>query len=433
MAARARYALAGVVLFGCGGAASSDHLDHERIAAASSSIVGGTASSASGDAVVFVVPMTRVSVDGAEATKGCGGVLVAPNLVLTAKHCVYDYAANSKSICDASGEPQLGSDGGYVTGSFPVGDIAIFTGIDARKQFVDTKPPAARGRQIIDDETPTLCSHDLAYVVLDQPIVDKPIGRLRLGARPTAGPLDTITLSGWGEMEYRQRGTERMQRSGIPIQRVGPPEPPLNAAGSLGPRSFETGPGGANGDSGGPAADDRTGAVLGVLARALFADYADPVSPFRSDSVVNVYMTVVDFPTPLRTAFAAAGAEPWLEGRDAAGYRRFGEACASDLECEGNLCEGASTGVAGRCNADCHVPHHACPDGFACTAGRCAVASAAPAPELDAGATPPPAEPVSYRLAGGCSNTPNRGNPAPVGAALAACALLTRRIRMRHR
>lgn len=393
----------------CGG-----HERDERVDTARSAVVGGEVSTAAEDFVVFV--------SHASTNFTCGGTLVAPNLVLTAKHCVFKFPL-TESLCDASGEPQVGSNGGFVTGPIPLGEIGIYAGADGRKRFDDGEPPAAVAKQIVDDGTPTLCSHDLAYVVLDRPITTTPIGRLRLGKRPE--PSSFVTLAGWGKIDYRLDTGIRMRRTGIGIQRVGPPAPLPDSAGSLGPRLFETGPGACTGDSGSPAFDPQSGAILGVLARGTNLDDADPVSPCRPDTVTNVYMTVNDFPKPLREAFAAASAEPWMEGRPAAGWLRYGDACTADLECEGELCAG------GTCNVDCAKPGRLCPSGYACGAsGRCESAAAA-----DAGAPPPdgsaPTNAAPPADPGGCATgkVPSRAGFPYLAVAGALVVVLARRRR----
>jgi hypothetical protein len=87
---------------------------------------------------------------------------------------------------------------------------------------------------------------------------------------------------------------------------------------------------------------------------------------------VNVYMTIAHHDAVLRAAFAAAKAEPWLEGRDAPGYLAFGEPCGANAECAGNLCDGATSTAPGKCNVDCGRTREACPTNLVCSsAGKC--------------------------------------------------------------
>jgi hypothetical protein len=421
--------LATVASFGCA-VDSNTPTDAERLATASSAIVGGVASTAAEDFIVYITG----EYDGRD---DCGAAVVAPNLLLTAKHCLKLFDRATKSKCDGTGEPVIGSAGGYATGNVPATEFIVYPGVDGRRRFLNKEPPAARGKTIIDDGTPTFCSHDLAFVVLDTPLTDVPIARLRLGKRPDAFPDLKLAIAGWGSAEsgfpYNGAPTPtRLRRGGITIRRVGAPTLDPNATGDLGPRTFEAGPGGCTGDSGSPGFDEQTGGVLGILVRALNTDSSNPVSPCASDSVSNVYMTITDFDKLVREVFATAGASPWIEGKDAPGWAKFNETCTGNLECESGLCAGS------RCNVDCAKGAQTCPAGYVCgPSGACET----PAPDTQApdasSATSSPAIDEAASSSDGCTagSHPLRGDGMSplVFVAFLACVAGTRRIASRAR
>ncbi|HSO39304.1 MAG TPA: trypsin-like serine protease [Labilithrix sp.] len=415
-----------VVALGCGSDAGSTRGEADRLGAASAAIVGGEPSTAADDFVVF---LTRLG----DPFAACGATLLAPNLVVTAKHCVYEYAENP-SICDGSGLPAAGGGGGgYVGAPIKLTELAFYGGYDAKDRMTKGEAPAAAGAKVIDDRSVYLCSHDLAYVVLDKPMTGLPLGKLRLGERPKDGT--PIAVAGWGAVEDRIKPKVRQRRSAMVIARVGPVEP---STGSVGPRTFESGPGPCTGDSGSPAFFLETGTALGVTARALGLVDTDPVSPCRPDTVASVFVDIVDFPLELRAAFAAAKAEPWLEGAMAPGFRRFGEACSADLECEGGKCAGASAGsTKGTCNVDCSGKtlnvSKECPKDLACSSdGLCVVPpSAPPAPTAPAPVAPDPAAAEPEARTSGCASAPGT-HDAGYAWLFAACAVLVRSLRIKR-
>jgi len=68
---------------------------------------------------------------------------------------------------------------------------------------------------------------------------------------------------------------------------------------------------GCAGDSGSPALDPATGAVIGVAARS-GVGASDPASPCRNSK--NVYTVPAGFRDVIGAAFDAAGEHPWVEG-----------------------------------------------------------------------------------------------------------------------
>lgn len=411
---------------GCG---SDGDGTRERLGTRSDAIVGGQPSTPEDDFVVFLAHL-------GDPTSTCGATLVAPNLVVTAKHCVYAYAENA-STCDGTGLPVAnGEGGGYVGAPIKLTELAFYGGADAKNRVVNGKEaPAAVGARVIDDKSVYLCSHDLAYVVLDRPMTGLPIGKLRLGERPK--PDTAFAVAGWGAVEDRVKPLFRQRRTSMIIARVGPVEP---NAGAVPPRTFEGGPGPCTGDSGSPAFVLATGTALGVTARGLGFVLNDPVSPCAPSTVTSSFVDIVDFPIELREAFASAKAEPWLEGAAGPGFRRFGEACSADLECEGGRCQGATPTAKGTCNVDClgttaNVAKE-CPNDTTCGAdGLCAVTPRAPAlppsPAPTAAPYDPAAAPAEARTSG-CASAPGA---VDAGSAwlIAACAVLATRLRITRR
>src|SRR5262249_42593854 len=138
-------------------------------------ILGGTASDDSQDAVVMIVNYDPV----ANRRVGiCSGALVAPRLVLTARHCV-SHANTELMACDVDGTPLRA---GEVGANYDAPNLYIFTG-KQRAAFTGVEPPdldttkwkpAGQGAEVVDDKSGTLCNHDLALILLKDPINDIP-------------------------------------------------------------------------------------------------------------------------------------------------------------------------------------------------------------------------------------------------------------------
>src|SRR5690606_27489347 len=157
------------------------------------------------DSVVLLVhydPQDRMTGVGQ-----CTGTLLAPRLVLTARHCVAD--TDPYAACDADGEPLAA---GVVRGNHKAESMYVFTGKD-RPDFSRGAPDiAGQGMKILDDGGKNLCNHDIALIVLKEPVKDAKISPIRLEAEVERG--ESITAVGWGVTDKTPQPDQRQQRTG---------------------------------------------------------------------------------------------------------------------------------------------------------------------------------------------------------------------------
>lgn len=267
----------------------------EAPAAARQRVVDGELSPASEDGVLIL----RAEPETPEE-RLCSASLVAPNLLLTARHCV-SYLTEAPFRCNLRGEAIDNEEGGGDLGAHvPARSIEIYGADKPRDE------PLARGRRVLSTESPTICADDLAFVVLDRSI-ELPVMPLRLGRRARVG--EAVTLIGFGVTDDDERLAYRVQdrrhKTGLTIADVGPDS--VKDVTTFPPRSLLlVGPSGCVGDSGGPLVTEETGAIVGVYS--LLADAACSDSDVRHHFVhVPAFKSLID------TAFAAASAEPTLE------------------------------------------------------------------------------------------------------------------------
>ena len=351
-------------------------------------IIHGKLDTSAHDAVVLVIAPG----DTAGYISRCTGTVVAPNLVLTARHCVSK--TDLSSICNADGSAQRG---GGVYSDKKASDLRIYTGLTAAAD-VGTLPKtaragvsdtSARGKKIIVEDTSTYCDHDVAFLVLDRDL-DVAVAPMRLAGGPREGEL--LTAVGWGYAETGVLATERMFRTDIPVRAVGPRV--LNAGGAgLGASEFLVGEAICQGDSGGPSFS-ASGALVGVVSRGGngTSSTSNAAAGCIGTRTVNTYTHLAEKLDLVTSAFEAAGHAPLLEAPIADAGRD-----ASSLEIS--------------------------------DAGTDAAPIAVPVvvEQPDAAASSAPQAPVATSSNGGCSATPGAGtsNAGLLGLAL----LLVRRRR----
>lgn len=321
---------------------------------ARSAVINGKASDASQDAVVLLVHYDPA----AHGVGSCTGTLLAPRLVLTARHCVGD--TDEYAACKSDGTPIAA---GAIRKNHDPETLYVFTGTERPDFGRGRVEPAGIGMKILDDGGKNLCNHDLALVVLKEPVKNAQIAPIRLESEVAVGEL--ITAVGWGVTEKTRMPEERQQRKNIEILSSGPDK----KEGSVPPNEFEVGEAICSGDSGGPAISQETNAVVGVVSRGgnqQAGDSTDPASHCIDGR--NLYTKVTPFKELIMQGFELAEAEPWLEGQPDPRKLKPNNACTSGDECRSGLClADPNQADATMCAEDCSAGNACSTEGEVCT------------------------------------------------------------------
>ena len=261
-------------------------------------IVNGEPSDETDDHVVNVVAQISDTF-----TLNCTGTLIAPDVVLTALHCVtYREDPNATFGCNTDGSidptvPGAGSLGAPVPGE----NVKIFFGA------VPGSEPDAIGVQVFGSGSTQICRGDIAAVVIDTELI--PDGNpIRFGQRVQIG--ETMKIVGYGQTE-QPTSQGRYRRGGLRILDVGITECGPGSS-TTPPETFVLGQGACHGDSGGPAFSEETGAVVGVYSLSVGRTCT-------SVGVRNTFTVVPSFERTIREALEFAGREPVIEELPAGG------------------------------------------------------------------------------------------------------------------
>jgi V8-like Glu-specific endopeptidase len=262
----------------------------------------------------------------------CTGALLGPSVVLTARHCVSTLTptAAAEISCDDNGNSTNGADFGA---DQPVSIVHVFAG----PTIYQGETPSANAKTLYHPAGTTLCNGDVALIVLDKPITT--VAPLHVRTSTAVKTDELVRVVGFGQNDQSQPVGTRYRRDGVQVLAVGAVVSPSLTP--LGSSEFETGTSTCEGDSGGPAIDETTGAVVGVVSRA------------QSDCTIpngHVFSSLQAFVPVFEAAFAEAGGtwtnEDGTTGGDG-GVAADPEAGAGGSSGGGASSSGASSGSGG--------------------------------------------------------------------------------------
>jgi MYXO-CTERM domain-containing protein len=348
----------------------------------------------------------------------CTGSLIAPNVVLTAHHCVADVLNVDSQLGIVCTKTSFGSNYGpsalAVTTKATMGDSKDATYHKVKEVITQT-------------ETKLLCGNDQAILILADNIDPSEAQLLVPRVDTEIAKKDEYYAIGYGATQDDPSGPgagSRRRRDKLFVECPGA-ECPSFFKSAVKSVEFVGDQGICEGDSGGPALDlqDR---VIGITSRG----GAGCTSPVYSD-VFGVGQWVKD--TTAHGAEVGGYAAPaWTKGfpTDPVFNHPVGGACAQPADCASSDC--LADGVTTYCTRPCNDAA-TCPDGYTCDTAKLGVCvQNHPPPPVETAATTTSSTSGGPSQASGCSISAGDDPTKPVpwltgGVVIAALAFRRRR------
>ncbi|AKU96802.1 hypothetical protein AKJ09_03466 [Labilithrix luteola] len=365
-------ALSLVLAAGC---SSTDPAPKEgKASAVSQAIQGGTLDSAH----PFAVGVCIGGSGPGQCQGFCSGALIAPNVVVTARHCVN----KTEQTIDCSKNPTFGD---LEARTFSVTtNASMWSGSTGWHQVMDHAVP--------DDDH--ICGHDIALLILDDVIEETEAKPIVPGVQyPMWKSIysHSFTAVGYGVTSPQGPGVgQRRIKRGIPVLCV-PGSPKADCGGVINDNEFIGGDGTCSGDSGSSAYDDNTfskadgnGALsFGVLSRGgeengqCVGSIYTRLDAYR-DLIINTVKQASNnwklYPEPAWTAPAPPEADAGAKDSGAPptpAPKSFGDDCTDGSECESAVCATDSNDKS-TCSTACDATDAtSCPDGYVCESDVC--------------------------------------------------------------
>jgi MYXO-CTERM domain-containing protein len=226
--------------------------------------------------------------------------LIAPNLVVTALHCLSDLTGDGSFLCNNDGT-LANPPNGLLGQPFDPAAVEVTVG----RTF--TQEVAAVGQRILSTRATDICKEDLAFMVLDRELQGVAIAPMRLD-NPVER-YEELSVVGYGLPTNPAEvppgyEAQRLRRDDVAVEAVGRRNGQAEGTYYARPGTFSLGESVCMGDSGGPALSDQ-GAVVGV--------YSTNSVSCTGSTARNFFTMLSEFKPLALQAYEAAGATPWLE------------------------------------------------------------------------------------------------------------------------